>query len=186
MQKCPRLWLWIKTHSHVHAHTHTRHTSLIWIVQAVVISVAAEARGDAVAVGAGKVLVVAGDRLWCGWQIKDKDCDAALKRNAHACNETPPFPPPPSLAHVASQPCWLELLHVTEYRCSLFALFFTGKILSACQIVSSTALQAFTRLPICPTQLNPGSSDLLFLLKWRWLVPQWLKNEGGRRRGWGV
>lgn len=86
-------------------------------------------------------------------------------------------------------PIWLSLVGFNTCTCSsacwpkTVALFSQGKILSACQAVSSTALQAFTRLPICPTQLNPGSSHLLFLLKWRWLVPQWLENEGGGGRG---
>lgn len=44
--------------------TGSSNTGLIWIIQAVVVPIAAESGGDAVSVSAGKVLVVAGDWLY--------------------------------------------------------------------------------------------------------------------------
>lgn len=77
-----------------------------------------------------------------------------------------------------SSACWQK----TVVLCSHY---FHRKILSGCQAVC--ALHAFTGLPMCATQLNPGSSYQLFLLKWRWLVPQWLESAGvggGRDSYW--
>lgn len=48
----------------------TINTGLIWIVQAVVVSITAEARGDAVAVSAGKFFMVASDGLYIEKDIK--------------------------------------------------------------------------------------------------------------------
>lgn len=48
----------------------TINTGLIWIVQTVVVSITAEAGGDAVAVSAGKFFMVACDGLYIEKDIK--------------------------------------------------------------------------------------------------------------------